>query len=112
MSSEQITQIISSVGFPIALIGACGWFAVARLWPWYSARAEANDLEQARRHQAYLDEMARTREVFTHVIQTLDALIQKLDGNRLAEKTEHLSMAAQIRALRDPREPRPNGEVE
>lgn len=110
MTSDQLTQIISTVGFPITLIGATLWFFVAKFWPWYSTRAEATDQEMMRRHQSYLDEMAQTREVFTSVIKTLDALILKLDANRLAEKDEHLAMLAEIRALRDPREPRPGGE--
>lgn len=97
MSSEQLTQIISSVGFPIALIGAVGWFFVAKWWPWYSQRAEDNDEEQARRHQAYLDEMGQTREVFKHVIATLDALILKLDANRIAEKDEHLAIMQAVK---------------
>ena len=97
MTSEQLTQIISSVGFPIALIGAVGWFFVAKWWPWYSTRAEQNDEEQARRHQAYLDEMGQTREVFKHVIATLDALILKLDANRIAEKDEHIAILGAIR---------------
>lgn len=101
MTSEQFTQIVSTVGFPISLIGASLWFFVSKWWPWYSERAEANDAEQARRHQAYLDEMGQTREVFKHVIQTLDALILKLDSNRLAEKDEHLAMLAEIRSMRD-----------
>lgn len=111
MNSEQLTQIISTVGFPITLIGATLWFFVAKFWPWYSTRAEATDQEMARRHQSYLDEMSQTREVFTHVIQTLDALIQKLDANRIAEKEEHVAMLVEIRALRDPREPRSGGEL-
>lgn len=103
MTNEQLVQLVSSVGFPITLIGAVLWFFVAKFWPWYISRAEANDAEQAKRHQNYLDEMARTREVFTHAIATLDALITKLDANRLAEKDEHLAMMLEIRALRDPR---------
>ena len=107
MTNEQLVQLISSVGFPITLIGAMLWFFVAKFWPWYIARAEDNDAEQAKRHQNYLNEMAQTREVFTHVIQTLDALISKLDANRSAEKEEHGLMLRELKALRDPRENRP-----
>lgn len=101
MTSEQFTQLISTIGFPISLIGASLWFFVAKWWPWYSTRAESNDEEQARRHAAYIDEMGQTREVFKHLIKTLDALILKLDANRLAEKDEHFLIMAEIRTMRD-----------
>lgn len=51
MDFQQIVQVVSQVGVPIALLAFGMWFAAVKLWPWYS--------DESRRSQDRAVDMAQ-----------------------------------------------------
>ena len=36
MTAQEITNLVSTLGFPIILVGGLLWFFAVKVWPWYS----------------------------------------------------------------------------
>lgn len=99
MTAQEITNLVSTLGFPIILVGGLLWFFAVKVWPWYVARQEANDLAQAKREESHTAQVAQTREVYERVISVLDRIIVKLD-------TQHVDVMYELRARRAASAPR------
>lgn len=114
LTPDQLNQLVSGLGFPIVfIVGVLAFFGL-KVWPWISARVDRQDNENMRRHDGYLEEIRQNREVFARVIRALDALVheitqttERIETNRGNEAREHEQMIAELRALRDVREPLP-----
>lgn len=100
MTGQDITELVGALGFPIILVGGMLWFFAVKMWPWFIARQERNDGENAGRHKAYLEEMAQTRQVYERTIAALERIIGKLDDGRAREKEEHEHILHEIGTLR------------
>ena len=88
-----VTTLVSSLGFPIVLVGAAVWFFATRIWPWYVKRTEANDAARAKREEGYAAQVAQTGAVIERVIGVLDRVATKLD-------TQHTEVMHELRTLR------------
>ncbi len=93
MTAQEITNLVSSLGFPIILVGGLLWFFAAKFWPWHVKRQETNDAAQAKREEAYALQVSRTGEVYERVIGVLDRIANKLDG-------QHVEVMHELRSLR------------
>lgn len=88
-----VTTLVSSLGFPIVLVGAAVWFFATRIWPWYVKRTEANDAARAKREESYTAQVAQTGNVIEKVIGVLDRMAIRLDS-------QHVEVMHELRALR------------
>ena len=97
MTVPEITKfvdtLVSSLGFPVALVLAGGWFFATRIWPWYVKRTEANDAARAKREEGYAAQVAQTGAVIERVIGVLDRVATKMD-------TQHTEVMHELRTLR------------
>lgn len=93
MTAQEITNLVSTLGFPIILVGGMLWFFATKFWPWYVKRQEANDAAQAKREEAHTLQIAQTREVYERVIGVLDRMANKLDS-------QHVEVMHELRSLR------------
>ena len=103
MTVQEATTLVSSLGFPIILVGGMLWFFAQKVWPWYTKRQEANDAAQAKREESHTAQVAQTREVYERVISVLDRIIVKLD-------TQHVDVMYELRARRAAG-PRPGADI-
>ena len=88
-----VTTLVSSLGFPIVLVGAAVWFFATRIWPWYVKRTEANDAARAKREESYTTQVAQTGAVIERTIGVLDRMSAKLDS-------QHVEVLHALQALR------------
>ena len=88
-----VTTLVSSLGFPIVLVGAAVWFFATRIWPWYVRRTEANDAARAKREESYTTQVAQTGAVIERTIGVLDRMSAKLDS-------QHVEVLHALQALR------------
>lgn len=102
MTVQEATALVSTLGFPIILVGGLLWFFAQKVWPWYVARQAANDVAQATREASHTAQVAQTREVYERVISVLDRIIVKLD-------TQHVDVMYELRARRASPPPRSEG---
>lgn len=93
MTPQEITNLVSTLGFPIILVGGMLWFFATRVWPWYVKRQELNDVAQAKREEIHTAQVAQTRDVYERVIAVLDRMANKLD-------TQHVEVMHELRSLR------------
>jgi len=93
MTAQEITNLVSSLGFPIILVGGMLWFFATKFWPWYVRRQELSDAAQAEREKAHTLQIAQTREVYERVIGVLDRMANKLDS-------QHGEVMHELRGLR------------
>ena len=93
MTAQEITNLVSSLGFPIILVGGMLWFFATKFWPWYVKRQEINDAALAERERAHTLQIAQTREVYERVIGVLDRMANKLDS-------QHVEVMHELRGLR------------
>ena len=93
MTVQEATTLVSTLGFPIILVGAGLWFFSTKFWPWFVARQATNDANQAEREKAHTLQIAQTREVYERVIGVLDRMANKLDS-------QHVEVMHDLRGLR------------
>lgn len=97
MTAQEVTAlattIVSSLGFPIVLVGAGGWFFATRIWPWYVKRTEANDAARAKREESYTAQVAQNGTVIERMIGVLERVATKLDA-------QHVEVMHELRTLR------------
>ena len=79
MEMANITELISSFGFPIACVIALGWFA------FYMVKKITEDMEQMRarcdaREEKLYEEIKENREVNARAIETISKYAEKLDA--------------------------------
>ncbi len=97
MTVEQITSflqtVVNSLGFPVTLVLAAGWFFANRIWPYYVKRTETNDAARAKREESYTMQVAQTGAVIERTIGVLDQMSTKLDS-------QHVEVMHELRGLR------------
>ena len=93
MTAQEVTNLVSTLGFPIILVGGMLWFFATKVWPWYTKRQEVNDAAQAEREKTHTIQVAQTREVYERVIAVLDRMANKLDA-------QHVEVMHELRTLR------------
>ena len=93
MTPQEVTSLVSTLGFPIILVGGMLWFFASRFWPWYTKRQEVNDAAMVEREKAHTLQIAQTREVYERVIGVLDRMANKLDA-------QHTEVMHELHSLR------------
>ena len=93
MTAQEVTNLVSTLGFPIILVGGMLWFFATKFWPWYVKRQEMNDAAMAEREKAHTIQITQTREVYERVIGVLDRMANKLDA-------QHVEVMHELRNLR------------
>ena len=88
-----VTTLVSSLGFPIVLVGAAVWFFATRIWPWYVRRTEANDAARAKREESYTAQVSQSGTVIERMIGVLERVATKLDA-------QHVEVMHELRTLR------------
>jgi len=88
-----VTTLVSSLGFPIVLVGAAVWFFATRIWPWYVKRTEANDAARAKREESYTAQVSQNGTVIERMIGVLERVATKLDA-------QHTEVMHELRTLR------------
>lgn len=77
MEVNQVVQIIQSVGFPIVMCGAMGWFV------WYTTKNHREDvLKLNEQHQ---QEMSQTIEAINNNTLVIERLCTLMDTERKAD---------------------------
>ena len=110
MNPTDLSGIIDN-GLAVGLIILFIWFLYFRLWPWYTKRVEALDVERRDRHTEYMNNMRNQTTALDRLGDITESFAMVLTTIKSDMSSNHADLVARLERLRA-RDTGPLGKLE